>query len=111
MTVPREVASRPEPEDRIILTLFVSGASDLSARAIDSVRQLCDLHLSGRWRLNVIDIHDDPDAALGQRIHAVPTLVRSRPLPVRRVVGDLSQADRVLAVLLADPEAATEARA
>jgi circadian clock protein KaiB len=103
MTGQREAASRPESEE-FVLTLFVSGASDLSARAIDNVRQLCDLHLSDGWRLTVIDIHDDPDTALSDRIRTVPTLVRSRPLPVRRLVGDLSRADRVLAMLLAAPD-------
>ena len=110
MTGQREAAARPDTEE-FVLTLFVSGASDLSARAIDSVSRLCERHLSDGWRLTVIDIHDDPESALANRIHAVPTLVRSRPLPVRRLVGDLSQADRVLAVLLAGSDGAVETRA
>ena len=91
----------PEPgaEDGYHLTLFVSGASDLSARAIAAAGQLCDGHLSGRCHLTVIDIHDDPDAAVRSRVYAVPALVRTRPLPVRRVVGDLSRTGHVLSAL------------
>jgi circadian clock protein KaiB len=111
MSEEREVATRPESQEPFALTLFVSGASGLSARAIDNVQRLCDAHLAEGWRLTVVDIHNDPDAALSERIHAVPTLVRSRPLPVRRLVGDLSQADRVLAVLRVAPGGAAEARA
>jgi circadian clock protein KaiB len=101
----------PEPDEGYQLTLFVSGASDLSARAIADARQLCDLHLSGRSRLTVIDVHAQPDAAVSSRVRAVPTLVKTRPLPVRRLVGDLSQTERVLSVLaLARAEDVAEAR-
>ena len=84
--------SEPRPE----LTLFVSGASDLSARAIADSRKLCDVHLQGRFRLSVVDVHGDPDATLSSGVHATPTLVRPSPLPMRRFVGDLSDADAVL---------------
>jgi len=88
-----------ETDEEYHLTLFVSGASDLSARAIGEARQLCDLHLRGRGRLTVIDIHAEPEAAVSSRVYAVPALVRHRPLPVRRIVGDLSHAEHVLSVL------------
>lgn len=88
-----------EPDEGYHLTLFVSGASDLSARAVAATRQLCDGHLRGRCRLTVLDIHDEPEAAVSSRVYAVPALVRTRPLPVRRVVGDLSQTGHVLSVL------------
>ena len=96
------------PDEPYHLTLFVSGASDLSARAIDAARQLCDLELCGHGQLTVIDVHAEPEAAVASRVHAVPALVRTRPLPMRRIFGDLSQTERVLSVLLsssgADPE-------
>jgi circadian clock protein KaiB len=57
---------------------------------------MCDTYLEGRHRLSVVDIHDAP---AGSRVVAVPTLVRDRPLPVRRVVGDLSHIEKVLAAL------------
>lgn len=88
------------------LTLFVSGASDLSARAIANARQLCDLHLDGRYHLSVVDVHENPAAALKSRVVAAPTLVKNQPLPVRRLVGDLSHTDKVLLALelpVADP--------
>ena len=81
------------------LTLFVSGASDLAARAIANARRLCDVHLAGRYHLSVVDIHEDPSSLLTNNLLATPTLVRSRPTPVRRVVGDLSQVDKVIATL------------
>jgi circadian clock protein KaiB len=81
------------------LTLFVSGASNLAARAIKNTRALCDLYMRGRYRLSVVDIHDDPRALLGSGVLATPTLVKNRPEPVRRVVGDVSHTERVLRLL------------
>jgi circadian clock protein KaiB len=106
MTLPRDVAldvgddglAAPDPA-RHVLTLFVSGASDLSGRAISNARRLCDLHLYGRYQLSVIDVHEDPAAALDSQVLATPTLIRNRPLPVRRLVGDLSHADTALLAL------------
>jgi circadian clock protein KaiB len=74
------------------LTLFVSGASELAARSIENARRACDHHLGGRYTLAVIDVHEDPAAALSAQVVAVPTLVRRRPLPVRRLTGDMSDA-------------------
>jgi circadian clock protein KaiB len=82
----------PKPE----LTLFVSGASDLSARAIADARELCDVRLGGRYELSVIDIHEDADAVLSHGVRAAPTLVRTWPLPRRRFIGDVSHSDDVL---------------
>jgi circadian clock protein KaiB len=81
------------------LTLFVGGASDLSARAVANVRALCDAHLPGRYVLAVVDVHVDPAAAVRHRVVAAPALVRNLPLPVRRLVGDMSDATRVLMAL------------
>jgi circadian clock protein KaiB len=107
MTSPRPDPGAGSDED-YDLTLFVSGASDLSARAIGEARQLCDLHLGGRGRLTVIDVHAEPAAAVTNRVQAVPALVRTRPRPVRRVVGDLSQTEHVLAVLRLSAEDGAE---
>jgi circadian clock protein KaiB len=81
------------------LTLFVSGASDLSVRAIATARALADTHLAGRYNLSVVDVHDGAAAAVSSGVVVTPTLVKTWPLPVRRFVGDLSQADRVLLAL------------
>jgi circadian clock protein KaiB len=81
------------------LTLFVSGASPLAARAIANATRLCELHCEGLYRLSVVDIQDDPGVLLTRNLLATPTLVKSRPAPERRVIGDLSQTDKVLAKL------------
>jgi len=81
------------------LTLYISGASELSGRAIADARQLCDVHLAGRYHLSIVDVHEDPAAALGSGVIAAPTLVKNRPLPVRKVVGDLSLPGKVLVAL------------
>jgi len=95
----------PRPE----LTLFVSGASDLSARAIANARELCDIRLDGRCRLSVVDVHEDPSAVRSHGVRATPTLVRTSPLPLRRFIGDLSHPDAVLLRLelsVVEPDAA-----
>lgn len=84
---------------RYELTLFVSGASELAARAVANARLLCETLMVGRYSLAVIDVHDDPGALVASRVLATPTLVKSLPLPVRRVVGDLSQTERVVRIL------------
>jgi circadian clock protein KaiB len=81
------------------LTLFVNGASKLSARAVTDARRLCDEHLEGRFELAVVDVHEHPETARTSRVLAVPTLIKSRPGPERRLAGDLSQTDNVLLAL------------
>jgi circadian clock protein KaiB len=85
----------PEQE----FTLFVSGASDLSARAIASARQFCEVHLNGRYQLSIVDVHSDPAAVLKHHVLAAPSLVKHRPLPERKYVGDLNHTDKVLLAL------------
>ena len=82
-----------------VLTLFVNGASDMSVRAIGNVRALCEVHLDGRYQLEVVDVHRDAELMAKHQVLAVPTLIREQPLPERRIVGDLSNASRVLAAL------------
>jgi circadian clock protein KaiB len=91
--------SATRDEVRYELTLFVSGASDLSARAIANAKELCDAHLEGRYELSVVDVHEDAAAAINSDVIAAPTLVRNWPLPVRKLVGDLSRTDKVLVAL------------
>lgn len=82
-----------------VLTLFVSGASEISALAIGNARSLCENYLAGRYRLQVVDVHRDPAKMMQHNVLAAPTLLRERPLPIRRLVGDLSDTGRVLAAL------------
>jgi circadian clock protein KaiB len=81
------------------LTLFVSGASDLSARAVADTRRLCDTFLAGRFELSVVDMHEDAGAGRRSQVLAVPALVRTGPPPTRKIVGDLSDSDKVVRAL------------
>jgi circadian clock protein KaiB len=81
------------------LTLIVSGASELSARAIANARQFCELHLKSRYHLSIVDLHEEPASVGGGLVVAAPTLVKNHPLPVRKFVGDLSRTDNVLLAL------------
>lgn len=86
-------------EEHFEFTLIVSGASDLSSRAIANVTQLCETHLTGRYHLSVVDLNEAPASVLSGQVLAAPTLVKTRPLPIRKFVGDLSRSETVLAVL------------
>ena len=90
---------------RYDLTLFVSGASPLSARAVSNARALCQAHLPGRHALTVVDVHSDPALVVAAGVLAVPTLVRELPLPRRRIVGDLIDTASVLRALDLPPAA------
>jgi circadian clock protein KaiB len=79
-----------------LLRLYVAGASVKSITAIANLRAICEQHLDGRYELQVIDLLEDPAAADTDGILAIPTLVRKLPVPVRKIVGDLSNTDRVL---------------
>ena len=78
------------------LHLYVSGATERSRLAIANVKSVGEKHLKGRYRLLVVDLFQDPGGAREHDIIAVPTLVKKLPLPLRRMVGDLSSEDRVL---------------
>ena len=81
------------------LRLFVAGNTTRSRRAIENLRALCAEHLPGQVSLEVVDIYQQPALAERHQIVAAPTLVKVRPFPMRRVVGDLSQPERVLRAL------------
>jgi circadian clock protein KaiB len=81
------------------LTLFVSGASERSARAVDDATRCCELRLAGHYHLSVVDLYEQSTGVLGGQVLVAPALVRNSPPPVRKVVGDLSNADAVAAAL------------
>jgi circadian clock protein KaiB len=85
------------------LRLYVAGQSPRSVRALQNLRQVCDEHLKGRYRVEVIDLLENPALARGDEIVAVPTLVRKLPEPIRKIIGDLSDTDRVLVGLQVRP--------
>jgi circadian clock protein KaiB len=78
------------------LRLYVAGQTPKSIRAFANLKVLCEEHLKGRYRIEVIDLMESPQLARGDQIVAVPTLVRNLPQPVRKIIGDLSNSVRVL---------------
>ena len=78
------------------LRLYVAGQTPKSIRAFANLKVLCEKHLKGRYRIEVIDLLENPEMARGDQIVAVPTLVRDLPGPVRKIIGDLSNPERVL---------------
>ena len=100
-----------DADRRWSLTLYVSGASPRSAEAIDTVRRICDEELAGRVELRIVDVSEQPTQAISDDILAVPTLVKRRPPPPRRLVGNLADADRVRAGLNLGPVGRDQASA
>ncbi len=82
--------------DKVLLRLYIAGQSPRSVRAMENLRRVCQEHLAGRYRVEVIDLLENPSLARGDEIVAVPTLVRTLPEPIRKIIGDLSDTDRVL---------------
>ena len=87
------------------LRLYVAGQTPRSVLALENLRRLCDEHLAGRYRVEVIDLLVNPSLARGDEILAVPTLVRKLPSPIRKIIGDLSDTERVLVGLQMRPQA------
>ncbi len=86
----------PSSGNSYILRLYVAGATPRSAMAIANIKAICEESLQGRYRLDVIDIYQQPSMAKAEQILATPTLIKHLPAPIRRIVGDLSAKDRVL---------------
>jgi circadian clock protein KaiB len=78
------------------LRLYVAGMTPTSIRAFENLKKLCEEHLHGAYRIQVVDLLDRPKLASGDQIIAVPTLVRRLPTPVKKIIGDLSNTERVL---------------
>ena len=78
------------------LRLYVAGMTPQSTRAIANIKQICEEHLKDRYSLEVVDIYQQPVLAAGEQIIAAPTLIKKLPLPLRRLIGDLSNTERVL---------------
>jgi circadian clock protein KaiB len=78
------------------LRLYVAGQTPKSASALDNLRRFCETHLAGRYEIEVVDLLVNPKLAAGDQILAVPTLVRKFPEPLRKIIGDLSNEERVL---------------
>lgn len=88
-------AGVPEPE-HWHLRLYVAGQTERSVRAIANLNRICELHLMGRYSIEVIDLLLQPELAASDQILALPTLVRRLPPPLRKIIGDMSNEERVL---------------
>ncbi len=91
----REGAEKPS-EPTYVLSLFVSGATPRSTQAIASIKAICERELAGRYELQVVDIYQQPEFAKRDEIVAVPLLLKRLPAPIRRLIGDLSNEEKVL---------------
>jgi circadian clock protein KaiB len=92
----REARTAEVKPSTYVLRLYVAGMLPQSVRAIDNVKKFCEENLRGRYELEVIDLHQQPQLAQGEQIIAVPTLIKKLPLPLRRIIGDMSKTERIL---------------
>jgi len=81
---------------KYVLCLYVTGTTPQSIRAIANVKRICEEELQGRYDLEVVDLYQQPSLAKGMQIIAAPTLIKKLPLPLRRLIGDMSRTERVL---------------
>lgn len=110
MTAKKEGETRPESEkggETWELRLYVAGATPKAVSAFENLKALCEEHLAGKYHIEVIDLSKNPQLAQGDQIVAVPTLVRKLPPPLRKIIGDLSNAERVLVGLDLKPRKST----
>lgn len=92
---PKTKPAKAEP-DTYILRLYVAGQTPKCLTAFANLKKICEEHLAGQYQIEVIDLLVNPHLAAGDQILAIPTLVRKLPEPVRRIIGDLSNTERVL---------------
>ena len=91
-----KLVAETKSEEHYVLRLYVTGMTPRSTEAFASIKALCEARLKGRYELEVIDIYLHPQLAVDEQIIAVPTLIKLLPAPLRKMVGDLSNSDRVL---------------
>ena len=89
-------ATSKTTNDMYVLRLYVTGMTPRSERAVRNLQAICDEYLEGRYDLDVIDIYQQPVLTKGEQIVAAPTLIKKLPLPMRRIIGDMSDRERVL---------------
>jgi circadian clock protein KaiB len=78
------------------LRLYVAGQTEKSVTAFENLKKICEEHLAGKYRIEIIDLLKNPQLAKNDQIIAIPTLVRKLPTPIRKIIGDLSRTERVL---------------
>jgi circadian clock protein KaiB len=103
-TVELEKTAVTREREKYTLRLYVTGMTPKSTRAIVNVRKLCEENLAGRYDLEVIDIYQQPKLAKGEQIIAAPTLIKKLPLPLRKLIGDMSDREKFLVGLDLKPK-------
>ena len=93
---PPEAKPRKAAPGRYILRLYVAGLMPKSTLAIANIKNICEEHLQGQYELEVIDLYQQPQLAQRDQIVAIPALIKKLPLPLRRIIGDMSDTERVL---------------
>jgi circadian clock protein KaiB len=86
----------PDSDGTYHLRLYVAGQSPKSVRAVENLRKVCEEHLADRYTIELVDLTENPERARSDEIIAVPTLIRKLPEPIRRIIGDLSDTEKVL---------------
>ncbi len=106
-----KLAARPKPAEKAWeLRLYVAGQTPKSLTAFANLKKICEEHLAGQYHIEVIDLLQKPQLAGDDQILAIPTVVRKLPAPLRRIIGDLSNTERVLIGLDLRPRPAPETR-
>jgi circadian clock protein KaiB len=95
---PASPPTRPKKADpnRYVLRLYVAGQTPKSVNAITNIKKICEENLKGNYELTVVDLYQQPQLADGEQIIAVPTLIKKLPPPLRRIIGDMSNTERML---------------
>ncbi len=91
-----EQAIQETGNEKYVLRLYVTGLTPRSTKAIQNIKKICEENLKGRYELEVVDIYQQPEFAKKEQIIAAPTLIKKLPLPLRRIIGDMSNKERVL---------------
>ena len=99
-----EAATERVQSEKYVLRLYIAGTTAASSRSVETLRAICEENLKGRYELLVVDVFQQPQLAKDEQIVAVPTLIKQLPLPLRRIVGDLSNEQRVLVGLDLKPK-------
>jgi circadian clock protein KaiB len=89
-------SENPKPGGKYILRLYIAGLTPKSIRAFDNLKKICEEHLQGKYIIEVVDLVENPHLAKKDQIIALPTLVKQLPPPVKKIIGDLSDTERVL---------------
>ncbi|HEX2608321.1 MAG TPA: circadian clock KaiB family protein [Flavisolibacter sp.] len=98
-TEEQESAEGSKAAEQYVLHLYITGATPNSQRAVANIRMLCDTYLENRYQLEIIDVYQEPETAAREQLIALPLLIKKHPLPERKIIGDLSDTEKVVTLL------------